>query len=79
MNNVLSLRDYINNKDSLGDDVKAKTFCRLMKKVMENLPIHSTLNSISRHILLWLILWGVAYLINKYVPELIGKKENINR
>ena len=35
MNNVLSLRDYINNKDSLGDDVKAKTFCRLMKKVME--------------------------------------------
>lgn len=45
-----------------------------MKKVMENLPIHSTLNSIFRHILLWLMLWGVAYLINKYVPELIGKK-----
>lgn len=45
-----------------------------MKKIMENLPIHSTLNSISRHILLLLILWGVAYLINKYVPELIGKK-----
>ncbi|MCI5733675.1 MAG: hypothetical protein MR297_00660 [Tenericutes bacterium] len=37
MNNVLSLRDYINNKDSLGDDVKAKTFCRLMKKVMEKI------------------------------------------
>lgn len=37
MNNVLSLRDYINNRDSLGDDVKAKTFCRLMKKVVETI------------------------------------------
>ena len=45
-----------------------------IKKVMENLPIHGPLNSISRHILLWLMLWGLAYLINTYVPELIGKK-----
>jgi len=37
MNNVLSLRDYINNRDSLSDDVKAKTFCRLMKKVVETI------------------------------------------
>ena len=37
MNNVLSLRDYINNRDSLSDDVKAMTFCRVIKKVDETI------------------------------------------
>lgn len=37
MDSILSLRDYIDKKDSLSDDVKAKTFCRLMKKVMDKI------------------------------------------
>ena len=40
MNNVLSLRDYINNRDSLSDDVKAKTFCRLMKINIDDIKIN---------------------------------------
>ncbi len=45
-----------------------------MKSVMESLPLPGAVNSLMRHTLLWIALWLLATLINKYIPEAIGKK-----
>lgn len=46
----------------------------LMKSVMESLPLPGAVSSLMRHTLLWGALWLLATLINKYIPEAIGKK-----
>ena len=46
----------------------------LMKECMISLPLSNGVNSLLRHVLLWVVLWVIATLINKYIPEIIGKK-----
>lgn len=46
----------------------------LIKECMMNLPLSKATNSLLRHVLLWIVLWVIATLINKYVPEIIGKQ-----
>lgn len=48
----------------------------LLKQVMENSPLPNALSSAFRHILLWVILWLLAFILNRYMPEFIGKKRN---
>ena len=45
-----------------------------MKGMMESLPLPGAVSSLMRHVILWIALWIVATLINKYIPEVIGKK-----
>lgn len=45
-----------------------------MKGMMESLPLPGAVNSLMRHVILWIALWILATLINKYIPEVIGKK-----
>lgn len=40
-NNIVSLRNYINNRDTLTNNVKVKTFCRLMKNVSDKVENES--------------------------------------
>lgn len=39
-------------------------------------PFHNTLDSIIRHIVLWISLWVLSIIIKKYIPEVIGKSRN---
>ena len=45
-----------------------------MKECMNSLPLKSGINSLLRHVLLWVALWVISSLINTYIPEIIGKQ-----
>ena len=46
----------------------------MMKECMNSLTLPNGVNSLLRHVLLWAVLWVIASLINKYIPEIIGKQ-----
>lgn len=46
----------------------------MIKNSMTYLPLPNAVNSLLRHVLLWLVLWAFSILINRYIPEIIGKK-----
>ena len=45
-----------------------------LKGIMENLHLPSVLSSGFRHIVLWILLWWISIIINRYFPLVIGKK-----
>ena len=45
-----------------------------IKKIMENFQMNNMLSSFVRHILLWLLLWLISIIVNRYAPFIIGKK-----
>ena len=45
-----------------------------LKGIMANLHLPSVLSSGFRHIVLWILLWWISIIINRYFPLIIGKK-----
>lgn len=45
----------------------------LIISLFNTIGLGGVLSSISRHLLLWLILWGLSFWLLKYVPYLVGK------
>lgn len=50
----------------------------LIKQYMQSIVPQNMLFSILRHTLLWIILWILSIIVNKYIPEIIGKQRNMN-
>lgn len=46
----------------------------IIKDYMACLPLSNAISSLLRHLLLWFVLWVLSILINRFAPELIGKK-----
>lgn len=53
----------------------SQVLSRSIKIVLGALPMPSAVNSVLRHVVLWCLLWLCAWLLNKYLPVVIGKSK----
>ena len=53
----------------------SQVLSRSIKIVLGTLPMPGAVNSVLRHVVLWSLLWLCAWLLNKYLPVVIGKSK----